>query len=387
MDPEAATELVRKGATFLLLDVPQRTLIGIDTQVFSVGPKFKGIKMVPPGPHFVYYCSSSRHGNEFAPTVGFFLTTQPSEVIVRKWDAQDERLIKLSEEEEIRYSEAVRRFEFDDQLGPYNLDSFGDWKQLSTYLSQNIIERLELIGGEVTIAWESSWMDKAPQSDTERCLMEQLREGKFAKNAHVQSERRGCYYTSIPASVKHENISRDELTALNLDKTSLPESVLAKKYQGQEDLLSGELQFAFIAFMSLEAFMQWKALVSLLLSCCDAPHHKRTNMFVKFIRTFYYQLKDGFKRTQDSRSSGDMGNSLFLDEAWFSRDVFLYRLSKDLFTVVLEAPVMDGDLLSWARELKTLLEATFGWDLENNAVNLIDEDDEFAPVVVEMDGS
>ncbi|TVU07028.1 hypothetical protein EJB05_47067 [Eragrostis curvula] len=390
MDPEAATELVRKGATLLFLDVPQRTLFGIDTQVFSVGPKFKGIKMVPPGPHFVYYCSPSRHSNEFAPTVGFFVTTQPSEALVRKWDAQEERLIRLPEEEEIRYTEAVRRFEFDDHLGPYNLDSFGDWKQLSSYLSKSVIERLEPIGGEISIAWESSWMDKSPQSDMERRLMEQLREGKFAKDAPVQSEKRGCYYTNIPVSVKHKNISRDELTALNLDKTSLLESVIAKSYQGQEELLLGELQFAFIAFMmgqSLEAFMQWKALISLLLSCSEAPLHTRTNMFVKFIRTVYFQIKHGFQRTQDSRSSGDMGNSLFLDEAWFSRDMFLYHLSKDFLTVVLEAPVVDGDLLSWSRKLKALLETTFGWDLENNAVNLIDEDDEFAPVVVEMNGS
>uniref|UniRef100_A0A0D9W1Z8 AAR2 splicing factor homolog n=1 Tax=Leersia perrieri TaxID=77586 RepID=A0A0D9W1Z8_9ORYZ len=390
MDPDAATELVRKGATLLLLDVPQRTLLGLDTQVFSIGPKFMGIKMVPPGPHFVYYCSPNRHANEFAPTVGFFLTTQPSEVIVRKWHAQEERLIKLSEEEEIRYTEAVRRFEFDSQLGPYNLDSFGDWKQLSTYLSQSVIERLEPIGGEITIAWESSWMDKAPQTDMERRLMDQLKDEKFTKNAAVQSERRGCYYTTIPASIKLSNTSGNELTALNLDKTSLLESVLSKNYQGQEDLLLGELQFSFIAFMmrqSLEAFMQWKALVSLLLSCNEAPLHTRTIMFVKFIRAIYYQLKHGFQRTHDSSSGEDMGNSLFLDEAWFSRDIFLYRLSKDFFAVILEAPVVDGDLLSWTRKLKSLLETTFGWDLDDNTVNLIDEDDEFAPVVVELDGS
>lgn len=76
----------------------------------------------------------------------------------------------------------------------------------------------EPIGGEITIAWESSWMDKSPQSDMERRLMEQLRESKFAKNAPVLSERRGCYYTSIPASVKHKNVSGGDLTALNLDK-------------------------------------------------------------------------------------------------------------------------------------------------------------------------
>ncbi|VAH39934.1 unnamed protein product [Triticum turgidum subsp. durum] len=387
MDPEAATELARKGVTLLLLDVPQHTLLGLDTQVFSVGPRFRGIKMVPPGPHFLHYCSPSRRGNEFAPTVGFFLTTHPSQVVVRRWHAQEERLVTLSEEEEIRYSEAVKRFEFDDQLGPYNLDSFGDWKQLSSYLSQSVIERLEPIGGEITIALETSWMDRAPQTDMERRLMEQLREDKFAKKAPAQPERRGCYYTTIPASVKHRNISADELTLLNLDRTSLLETVLAKNYQGQEDLLLGELQFSFVAFMSLEAFMQWKALVSLLLSCSEAPLHTRTQLFVKFIRVIYYQFKHGFQRTHDSRSSEDKGNSLFLDEAWFSRDIFLYRLSKDFLAVIFEAQVVDGDLLSWARKLKTLLETTFGWDLENNAVNLIDEDDEFAPVVVEMDGS
>uniref|UniRef100_A0ACD5W3L8 Uncharacterized protein n=1 Tax=Avena sativa TaxID=4498 RepID=A0ACD5W3L8_AVESA len=358
MDPEAATELARKGVTLLLLDVPQRTVLGVDTQVFSVGPRFKGIKMVPPGPHFVYYCSPSRHGNEFAPTVGFFLTTHTSEVIVRKWHVQEERLVTLSEEEEIRYSEAVNRFEFDDHLGPYNLSSFGDWKQLSSYLSGSVIERLEPIGREITIALETSWMDRAPQTDMDRRLMEQLREDKFANNAHAQPERRGCYYTTIPASVKHRNISADELTLLNLDRTSLLESVLAKSYQGQEDILLGELQFSFIAFMmgqSLEAFMQWKALVSLLLSCSEAPLHTRTQLFVKFIRVIYFQFKHGFQRTHDSRSSEDKGNSLFLDEAWFSRDIFLYRLSKDFLAVILEAPSVDGDLLAWVGILEPSL--------------------------------
>lgn len=33
MDPETALELVKQGSTLLLLDVPQYTLVGIDTQV------------------------------------------------------------------------------------------------------------------------------------------------------------------------------------------------------------------------------------------------------------------------------------------------------------------------------------------------------------------
>ncbi|MCE5165971.1 hypothetical protein HAX54_013511, partial [Datura stramonium] len=59
MEPEAALEFVKQGATLLLLDVPQHTLIGIDTQMFSSGPNFKGVKMIPPGVHFIYYSASN----------------------------------------------------------------------------------------------------------------------------------------------------------------------------------------------------------------------------------------------------------------------------------------------------------------------------------------
>uniref|UniRef100_A0A0D9XAW6 Uncharacterized protein n=1 Tax=Leersia perrieri TaxID=77586 RepID=A0A0D9XAW6_9ORYZ len=172
-------------------------------------------------------------------------------------------------------------------------------------------------------------MDKAPQTDMERRLMDQLKDGKFTKNAPVRSERRGCYYTTVPASIKLTNTSGNELTALNLDKTSLLESVLSKNYQGQEDLLTG-------SFYAMESIGGDEAAMKLAI---------------------YYQLKHGFQCTHDSSSGEDMGNSLFLDEAWFSRDIFLYHLSK-------------------TRKLKSLLETTFGWDLDDNMANLIDEDDE-----------
>lgn len=128
----------------------------LDLQMVSVGPAFKGIKMIPPGPHFVYYSSSTRFcllpkqafsgnlnawilnlfvfffrpvemettsrqllGSLFIPAhlrlvtnaISFILKlrlkkfnamlffTMISKVIVRKWDEQEERLVKLPEEE------------------------------------------------------------------------------------------------------------------------------------------------------------------------------------------------------------------------------------------------------------------------------------------------
>ncbi|KAK2643977.1 hypothetical protein Ddye_019172 [Dipteronia dyeriana] len=386
MDPDAALELVKHGITLLLLDVPQYTLIGIDTQMFAVGPAFKGIKMIPPGVHFVFYSSSSRDGKEFSPITGFFIDAGPSEVIVRKWDQQEERLVKVSEEEEVRYAQAVRSLEFDRELGPYTLSQYGDWKRLSNYITKSTIERLEPIGGEITITTESV-MKNTPKTTMEKSLDEQLKTIKFSMTVD-KSERKGCYYTSIPRVIKRKGIQGEELTSLNLDKTQLLESLLMKDYGGSEDSLLGELQFAFIAFLmgqSLEAFLQWKSLVSLLFGCVEAPFHTRSQLFTKFIKVIYYQLKYGL---QKDRSDVQTGVSTLLDDSWLSADSFLHHLCKDFFILVLEASFVDGDLLSWTRKVKVLLENSLGWEFQHSsAVNgmYFEEGDEYAPVVEMLD--
>ncbi|EXB66973.1 hypothetical protein L484_004898 [Morus notabilis] len=387
MDPEMALELVKHGAMLLLLDVPQYTIVGIDTQVFTVGPAFKGVKMIPPGPHFVFYSSSSRDGKEFSPIIGFFCHVGASEIIVRKWDQQDEKLVKVSEEEEERYSEAVRSLEFDKHLGPYNLRQYADWTRLSNYITKSVIERIEPIGGEITVANEPAMIKNTPKTAMEKALDEQLKSSKCSTSID-KSQLRGCYYTSIPRVIKRKGAQGHELTFLNLDKTQLLESLLIKDYGGSEDLLLGELQFAFVAFLmgqSLEAFLQWKSLVSLLFECTEAPFHTRSQLFVKFIKVIYFQLKYGLQK--DSPDTTGAAAAL-LDDSWFSADSFLHHLFKDFFSLVQDASVVDGDLLSWTRRLQELLEKTLGWEFQQkSAVDGIyfEEDDEFAPVVEMLD--
>lgn len=55
MDQEVARQLFAEGAVLVLLDVPEGTEFGIDYNSWHVGPKFKGIKMIPPGFHFIFY--------------------------------------------------------------------------------------------------------------------------------------------------------------------------------------------------------------------------------------------------------------------------------------------------------------------------------------------
>ena len=43
---------------------------GIDNQYWQTGPNFKGLKVIPPGAHYVYY---SLKDEEFAARMGFFV--------------------------------------------------------------------------------------------------------------------------------------------------------------------------------------------------------------------------------------------------------------------------------------------------------------------------
>lgn len=60
MDQETAQRLFREGATFVFLGVPPNTQFGIDLQCWSTEEQFRGVKMIPPGLHYVHYAASGR---------------------------------------------------------------------------------------------------------------------------------------------------------------------------------------------------------------------------------------------------------------------------------------------------------------------------------------
>lgn len=55
MDQDNAMHLLIQGATAFFLEVPSGMEFGIDMMSWSTGEKFKGIKMIPEGLHFIYY--------------------------------------------------------------------------------------------------------------------------------------------------------------------------------------------------------------------------------------------------------------------------------------------------------------------------------------------
>lgn len=87
-----ANQQVTNMGSLLLLNAPDGMQFGIDNQFWTTGPMFKGVKLIPPGAHFVYYALKDE---QYASRMGFFIHIRtPSAtafeksdtVIVRTWD-------------------------------------------------------------------------------------------------------------------------------------------------------------------------------------------------------------------------------------------------------------------------------------------------------------
>ena len=90
LTPEQARELNSRGATLLLLDVPVRTQLGFDYLTFTTADKFKGIKMLPPGPHLLHITpppSTASHTASHSPDLPYhqWLYLHTAEILVRRF--------------------------------------------------------------------------------------------------------------------------------------------------------------------------------------------------------------------------------------------------------------------------------------------------------------
>ena len=503
LNPTDALELVKQGASLLILDMPPGTLLGFDLQTLSVGPLFKGIKMIPPGPHFIYYSATNKHENTSQSFfTGFFIHPGPADIIVRRWDPQLEMLVKLcDEDEEERYKMSVKKLEFDQFLGAYDVHHYKAWKRISSHIDAEVIGKFEPVHANISVIHEAEFSDAQAQTRAEKRLQQHLKNsrelfktrdsvkkrnlngmcvedlnigeeqqqkeitaGKIAtdvdnsENMHriagevdvdlvketmdvdldkeimdVDSDKNmpiierkmdeqyvvtqkvrtdlvnetmdadnarnidekhikcgkiysdlvkkpsgRCFYTKFPHLVKRSGLTGSQLTMLNIDKSSELERLLINQYKGSEDLLLGELEFSFIAFLmgqSLESFSQWKSIVCLMFSCDEAPLSSRTRLFVSFLDIVCFQLMVGLKPETDANAE-----MAILDATWFSDDNFLRINFKEFYRLVIEARPVDGDLLKQTRRLKSILEKFLGWtfDLEKSE----NDDNEYEPVIV-----
>ena len=109
MRQDFANRQVTNMGALLLLNAPEGMQFGIDNQFWTTGPLFKGVKLIPPGAHFVYFALKDEN---YASRMGFFIhVPKPTDcrersdvVIVRRWDEHLQAFTRLpTEAEECAY--------------------------------------------------------------------------------------------------------------------------------------------------------------------------------------------------------------------------------------------------------------------------------------------
>lgn len=96
MPQEMARKLFEEGALLIVAGIPTGTEIGVDLNSNIADEMFRGIKMIPPGPHFVHTAAEGAYGDT-ASRVGFIHFYKRQEIVIREWNDQTEELRERSQ--------------------------------------------------------------------------------------------------------------------------------------------------------------------------------------------------------------------------------------------------------------------------------------------------
>ncbi|XP_066945372.1 protein AAR2 homolog [Macrobrachium rosenbergii] len=183
MDPQLAQQAFEELGTLVLLGMPVGTEFGIDMNTWNVGEKFKGVKMIPPGVHFIYYSAVSRQG-ETAPRTGFFHYFKQKDLVVRHYDPSAEDLEnKDPDPEEVERIRTNLR-DLDRFLGPYPMDSWRKWVSLTQHVSSEDMERMIPLTGKISSVPE---LVSQNQSFSSSAAKKKKNEGNISQSSEMQS--------------------------------------------------------------------------------------------------------------------------------------------------------------------------------------------------------
>ncbi|XP_071443693.1 protein AAR2 homolog [Hetaerina americana] len=383
---EVAKQMLVEGAVLIILDVPLGTEFGIDLKSWNTGEKFKGVKMIPPGLHFVFYSPVNEYGDA-APRTGFFYFFEKTECLVRKWDPNTESLSN-----EVLAPEVVSRYKknllnLDKFLGAYPLDIWKTWKTLTGKISEKLViqltpelglikSALELIPCEKAETGNSSSRRINRRSYTHLATLEEKENALLPKMKPFPGTE--LRFTPIPEQHFPPGASPSEITLHSLDSSYVLEKMLSC-CERPSDLL-GEMQFSFVCFLvgqSLEAFEHWMQLVGIVCRA-DAALVHHTPFFSEFMSILELQLVSS---CGDDSVPGDL-----LADVVTGKNA-IYAALRALFQNIREGDNVDARLQARALHLKEQLTNGMGWEFgpeeaEEDEVEL----GEYAPVIVELPG-
>ncbi|TPX32780.1 hypothetical protein SmJEL517_g04181 [Synchytrium microbalum] len=377
MDQDTANRLFEVGAFVVFLAPPPAGIdFGIDMNSWELGRRFSGLKLIPPGLHFIHSGGVSGIGR-----VGFFHFFTEREIVVANWDTATEQIEAAPHD-----SDQVERLRanlrtLDSSLGPYPLNTttpshqfttYQRWLRLTQHITPNLLSRViptGYIGSMTSVSRFSDVVSPSTNMETSSTLANT----EWLHFTWIDLKR------SFP-----QGASGAELTRYSIDKSYLLRKLLEGQYSDYKDLL-GELELSFIIFLVGQVYdglEQWKILVTLLCSCHELLE-LQVDMFIGFTGVLLVQLQE-------------LPEDFFIDA--LSGDSFLRHAlrmytssvaSTTSYHTPMRAMPRNTDLVRSMDTLLDFVENYFQWELRTEARLAAEGDEEeegeYAPVIVNSD--
>lgn len=375
IDPDTARILFENCPILIVEDMPIGTEFGIDMNVFRVGKKFRGVKMIPPGMHYIYTSSVDKMTDQAGPRSSFFYHFKPQEILVKRWSQIDEDLIdqyQVEEEQLKRYKDNLK--DLNNYLGAYQYSTYAKFIGLTDHIDKKVTKRLMPCNNRIR-----SVTQLIPESQSAKVDMSSS--GKSQNEVAESSEQRNRKLEKLPrmntepsAAIRFSHIiSNDQfrscrdpsqITKYHLDSSSKLQQVVENFCDNSILLLLGELQFAFVTFMIghvYDSFEHWKDLIKLICSS-ELAIEQYPELYSELIRVLHFEIKE-------------VPEDLFVDIV--DNNNFLLSCLANLFSNLEHSESVDANLKRRGLQFKRNLMDKFGWDFD------LEPDDEL-PVVVNL---
>lgn len=367
IDSDLARQLFEHGAVLIIAGVPNGTEFSMDCSKNVVAERFRGVKMIPPGPHFVSCASRGPYG-DVAPKVGFIHYYRQQEIIIREWNEDTEELnVRTkgdSEMEKQRIRDNLK--DLDVYLAPYDYSTMAKWKAHSEFISECVVNRLSPANGIIR-----NCVDLLSCPDSERPrghgveIMSPVTRRIKQHSTYDEDELlpdlkpipgTASNYTQLPERCP-KTASPQEVSQHHLDSISAVDELLAR-FESPEELL-GEIQFAFVSYFaggSLDGLAHWRK-VLLLLAHSETATQKHAAFYRQYLKVLTPQIPE----LPEELMTPSAHNTVYQD------------------TRTLLANCSASGLTDEVDQLQKRLKRTLMWVFDG----LLEEDPEDLPVVVE----
>ena len=299
-------------SAFFPLDIPQGVELGFNLMIFDIGPKFRGIGMLPKGLHFVYYSCG------MGLRQGYFINFNSHEIILRSWNPDSESLSTtnlLSEGSTEEFMKSLFRGELNEFIGAYNVNDHHTWQNLSKFITCRVLEKCDCAcfdSGRCNPSdFGSVTLYPGEDEDIEAELLKVMMKTE-GSNGSEHSKFKNKYTATdnnlpqVPvfidliaqekeycaSTISSSSRSPSQISSFHLDKTQFLVVLLKCEYDGSWEALLGELQLSFILFLNLysaPSLKHWQRIINLVCGC-EGFMRANAEFTACFIRLLFHQL-------------------------------------------------------------------------------------------------